>query len=158
MQISNADRPCAPWRLALRCCWFIALTAAFGAQAQEIKVGGTGAGLGTVSASVWWPSMPRRPAVQTCSALPIPRVMRPRSKGETASACSTAATPTWLSGAPTWPIGLGSIDFAHYFGELARRGFSGPGILEIGGLPKSGGYGRDTDQALIASLAALAQR
>lgn len=56
------------------------------------------------------------------------------------------------------PIGLGSIDFAHYFGELARRGFSGPGILEIGGLPKSGGYGRDTDQALIASLAALAQR
>lgn len=56
------------------------------------------------------------------------------------------------------PIGLGNIDFAHYFAELTRRGFSGPGILEIGGLPKSGGYGRDTDEALVASLAALRKK
>lgn len=49
------------------------------------------------------------------------------------------------------PIGLGTIDFATYFDELLRRGFSGPGILEIGGLPRSGGYGRDTDAALTSS-------
>lgn len=53
------------------------------------------------------------------------------------------------------PIGLGNIDFAHYFGELRQRGFGGPAILEIGGLPKSGGYGRDTDQALVDSLGRL---
>ncbi len=53
------------------------------------------------------------------------------------------------------PIGQGNIDFGHYFGELTQRGFSGPGILEIGGLPKSGGYGRDTDEALVDSLGKL---
>ncbi len=56
------------------------------------------------------------------------------------------------------PIGLGNIDFDHYFAELTQRGFSGPGILEIGGLPKSGGYGRDTDEALIDSLTKLNSR
>lgn len=49
------------------------------------------------------------------------------------------------------PLGLGNIDFGHYMGELQQRGFAGPAILEIGGLPKSGGYGRDTDQALVDS-------
>ena len=59
------------------------------------------------------------------------------------------------------PIGLGTIDFGYYLAELLRRGFSGPAILEIGGLPKSGGYGRDSDEALITSrerlLAAIAE-
>ncbi|HYF62155.1 MAG TPA: TIM barrel protein [Herpetosiphonaceae bacterium] len=51
------------------------------------------------------------------------------------------------------PIGLGSVDFAAIGRRL--RGWSGPAILEIGGLPKSGGYGRDTDAALIDSLERL---
>lgn len=50
-----------------------------------------------------------------------------------------------------FPIGQGNVDFAHYFGELRRRGFRGPAILEIGGQPKSGGFGRDTDDALLDS-------
>ncbi len=49
------------------------------------------------------------------------------------------------------PLGQGNIDFVHYTAELQQRGFSGPAILEIGGLPKSGGYGRDTDAALVDS-------
>jgi hypothetical protein len=31
--------------------------------------------------------------------------------------------------------------------------YRGPAILEIGGLPKSGGYGQDTNDALITSRA-----
>lgn len=50
-----------------------------------------------------------------------------------------------------FPIGEGNIDFATYFGELQQRGFTGPAILEIGGQPKSGGFGRDTDAALLTS-------
>ncbi len=50
------------------------------------------------------------------------------------------------------PVGLGNIDFAAYFAALRHWGFRGPATLEIGGLPQSGGYGRDTDDALIASL------
>jgi L-ribulose-5-phosphate 3-epimerase len=38
---------------------------------------------------------------------------------------------------------------------LLDQGFDGIGILEIGGLPKSGGFGRDTDEALIDSLKKL---
>lgn len=53
------------------------------------------------------------------------------------------------------PLGQGAIDFAAYFAALHQGGFSGPAILEIGGLPKSGGYGRDTDDALIDSAARL---
>lgn len=49
------------------------------------------------------------------------------------------------------PLGQGNIDFVFYMAELRRRGFAGPAILEIGGLPKSGGYGRDTDAALVDS-------
>lgn len=49
------------------------------------------------------------------------------------------------------PLGLGNLDFRQIMDKLLRRGFSGPAILEIGGLPKSGGYGRDTDEALISS-------
>ena len=55
------------------------------------------------------------------------------------------------------PVGLGNIDFNHYFAELRQRGFRGPAILEIGGLPKSGGYGRDTDEALVDSLQRLGE-
>jgi len=53
------------------------------------------------------------------------------------------------------PLGLGNIDFEDYFGALCDGGFNGAAILEIGGLPKSGGYGRDTDEALIDSLQCL---
>jgi L-ribulose-5-phosphate 3-epimerase len=49
------------------------------------------------------------------------------------------------------PLGLGAIDFVAYLRALVQGGFAGPAILEIGGLPKSGGYGRDTDEALVAS-------
>jgi sugar phosphate isomerase/epimerase len=54
------------------------------------------------------------------------------------------------------PLGLGSIDFPLYCQALQRGNFTGPAILEIGGLPKSGGYGRDTDAALVDSLQRLA--
>jgi L-ribulose-5-phosphate 3-epimerase len=50
------------------------------------------------------------------------------------------------------PLGLGTIDFAARFAALRARHFTGPAILEIGGLPSSGGYGRDTDEALVQSL------
>ncbi len=50
------------------------------------------------------------------------------------------------------PIGQGNIEFSTYFAPLIYNDFCGVGILEIGGLPKSGGYGRDTDEALIDSL------
>ncbi|WP_110514154.1 sugar phosphate isomerase/epimerase family protein [Herpetosiphon llansteffanensis] len=53
------------------------------------------------------------------------------------------------------PLGMGTIDFAAYCQALAAANFYGPAILEIGGLPKSGGYGRDTDVALIDSLQRL---
>ena len=49
------------------------------------------------------------------------------------------------------PLGQGNIDFVGYCRALLARGFSGPAILEIGGLPKSGGYGQDTDAALLDS-------
>lgn len=53
------------------------------------------------------------------------------------------------------PLGLGSMDLTGYCTALLARGFHGPAILEIGGLPRSGGYGRDTDDALIDSRARL---
>ncbi len=53
------------------------------------------------------------------------------------------------------PIGQGNIDFAKYFQALKDNNFAGPAILEIGGLPKSGGFGKDTDAALVDSLARL---
>jgi sugar phosphate isomerase/epimerase len=53
------------------------------------------------------------------------------------------------------PIGQGNINFSNYFDVLAHASFQGIGILEIGGLPKSGGYGRDTDEALIDSLSRI---
>lgn len=49
------------------------------------------------------------------------------------------------------PLGLGSVNLEANCRALLQGGFSGPAILEIGGLPKSGGYGRDTDEALIDS-------
>ena len=54
------------------------------------------------------------------------------------------------------PLGKGSLDFARYCLELRQRGFLGPAILEIGGLPQSGGYGQDTDAALLLSRERLA--
>lgn len=55
------------------------------------------------------------------------------------------------------PIGMGNIDFTKYFEIIIRGGFSGFGILEIGGLPKSGGYGRDTNETLMQSRENLIQ-
>ncbi len=55
------------------------------------------------------------------------------------------------------PLGLGTVDFTDYLRPLLRAGFQGFAILEIGGLPKSGGYGRDTDDALIDSKNRLEQ-
>lgn len=55
------------------------------------------------------------------------------------------------------PIGLGSVNFAKIFHQLNQGGFTGPAILEIGGLPKSGGYSRDTDEALTDSLRQLTE-
>lgn len=54
------------------------------------------------------------------------------------------------------PLGMGTIDFPRYLRPLLAAGFAGPAILEIGGLPKSGGYGRDTDAALVDSQLRLA--
>lgn len=56
-----------------------------------------------------------------------------------------------------YPLGMGSIDFERYCQGLLEGGFAAPAILEIGGLPKSGGYGRDTDEALIDSARRLRQ-
>lgn len=53
------------------------------------------------------------------------------------------------------PLGLGSIDFSARFHALHSAGYTGPAILEIGGVPKSGGFGRDTDDALADSAARL---
>ncbi|HUS15428.1 MAG TPA: TIM barrel protein [Chloroflexia bacterium] len=54
------------------------------------------------------------------------------------------------------PLGQGNIDFVAYGRALRAGGFHGPAILEIGGLPLSGGYGRDTDAALCDSHARFA--
>ena len=49
------------------------------------------------------------------------------------------------------PLGLGTIDFTDYACPLLQADFQGFAILEIGGSPRSGDYGRDTDDALIDS-------
>jgi sugar phosphate isomerase/epimerase len=46
------------------------------------------------------------------------------------------------------PLGQGNVNFVNYARILLAAGFTGLAILEIGGLPKSGGYGQDTDEAL----------
>lgn len=53
------------------------------------------------------------------------------------------------------PLGQGNIDYVSICQALKEGGFKGPAILEIGGLPKSGGYGKDTDEALTESLKIL---
>jgi L-ribulose-5-phosphate 3-epimerase len=53
------------------------------------------------------------------------------------------------------PLGRGNVDLAWRLREVARRGYAGPAILEIGGHPSSGGFGRDTDDALLDSLRRL---
>lgn len=55
------------------------------------------------------------------------------------------------------PLGLGNINFGAYCQALRSGNFQGPAILEIGGLPQSGGYGRDTDAALLDSQQRLSQ-
>ena len=53
------------------------------------------------------------------------------------------------------PLGQGNFVFAAYCSALCARGFHGAAILEIGCLPISGDYGRDTDNALVELLARL---
>lgn len=48
-----------------------------------------------------------------------------------------------------FPLGQGKIDVRTY--AQAAKGFARFAVLEIGGVPASGGFGRDTDQALIYS-------
>ncbi|MEM7125820.1 MAG: sugar phosphate isomerase/epimerase family protein [Chloroflexota bacterium] len=50
-----------------------------------------------------------------------------------------------------YPLGMGNIDFDSYARALIKGNFAGPAILEIGGTPFSGGFGRDTDEALLDS-------
>jgi len=50
------------------------------------------------------------------------------------------------------PLGRGNVDYS-----VVRRFDDVPVILEIGGLPHSGGPGLDTDEALLDSLARLRQ-
>jgi L-ribulose-5-phosphate 3-epimerase len=53
------------------------------------------------------------------------------------------------------PLGQGKVDFVAFCKSLREHNFQGPAILEIGGLPKSGGYGKDTNEALTDSLRQL---
>lgn len=53
------------------------------------------------------------------------------------------------------PLGQGDVDAAAYCRILREGGFSGPAILEIGGTKKSGGFGKDTDEALLDSARRL---
>ena len=50
------------------------------------------------------------------------------------------------------PLGEGTVDYSAYSQKVVAHGFDGVGILEIGGTPWSGGFGQDTDEALIQSL------
>ena len=49
------------------------------------------------------------------------------------------------------PLGQGNVDFAAFRQALQEHDFVGPAVLEIGGQPFSGGYGQDTDAALLES-------
>lgn len=51
------------------------------------------------------------------------------------------------------PLGQGNLNLEKFIKPVLSAGYAGPAILEIGGLPKSGGYGRDTNDALIDSHA-----
>jgi L-ribulose-5-phosphate 3-epimerase len=53
------------------------------------------------------------------------------------------------------PIGAGSLDVGAYLSAALDAGFRGPLLLEIGGHPLAGGFGRDTDEALVDSLGRL---
>lgn len=53
------------------------------------------------------------------------------------------------------PLGLGTVDVPHYCTALREVHFNGAMILEIGGLPISGGYGKDRDAALQSSKSHL---
>lgn len=53
------------------------------------------------------------------------------------------------------PLGLGTVDFPRYCAALRQVNFEGAMILEIGGLPISGGYGKDRNEALQISQSRL---
>ncbi len=55
------------------------------------------------------------------------------------------------------PLGQGNVDLVSYCRTLLSADFDGPAILEIGGHPKSGGFGQDTDAALCDSRSWLAE-
>lgn len=81
------------------------------------------------------------------------------SESDFAAYCHHAPRATMLHVSDTpWPdvnhhlpLGQGSLDFSKFLQVLLGANYAGPAILEIGGLPKSGGYGRDTNEALIDS-------
>ena len=52
-------------------------------------------------------------------------------------------------------LGDGKIDWPIVGRTLIENSFQGPAILEVGGIPKSGGFGRDTDETLIQSFEIL---
>lgn len=53
------------------------------------------------------------------------------------------------------PLGRGAIDFDRLLPALLDAGADAPAILEIGGVPWSGGFGQDTDEALEESARKL---
>ena len=55
------------------------------------------------------------------------------------------------------PLGQGNVDIVAYCQALREGGFRGPAILEIGGTRQSGGFGKDTDEALLDSARQLRQ-
>ena len=49
------------------------------------------------------------------------------------------------------PSGSGTIDFSVYLCGLQEQKFTGLAILQVDDLPKFGGCGRDTEEALTSS-------
>ena len=56
------------------------------------------------------------------------------------------------------PLGEGNLPLVDFLRPLYAAQFDGLAILEVGGLPASGGYGRDTDETLCASRAVLQEQ
>jgi L-ribulose-5-phosphate 3-epimerase len=55
------------------------------------------------------------------------------------------------------PLGQGNLDVRQFLKHILAVGFLGCAVLEIGGMPNSGGYGRDTNEALIDSHVQLSR-
>jgi sugar phosphate isomerase/epimerase len=64
---------------------------------------------------------------------------------------------TWPEVNQHLPLGQGNLDLGRFIKPLLAADYAGCAVLEIGGLPKSGGYGRDTNTALADSRTHLHQ-